>query len=59
MHVDLCALGNERSFDRLSTFVDQWKGDSKSINSASKFTVLLLQERLDKPITSSTDLGPA
>jgi len=40
MHIDLCALGFEGSYDRVAAFARQWKVDQlERVNSASKSTV--------------------
>jgi transcriptional regulator with XRE-family HTH domain len=42
MHIDLCALGFEGSYDRVAAFARQWKVDQlERVNSASKSTHLL------------------
>ena len=39
MHIDLCALGFEGSYDRVAAFARQWKVDQlERVNSASKST---------------------
>ena len=39
MHIDLCALGYEGSYDRVAAFARQWKVDQlERVNSASKST---------------------
>ena len=39
MHLDLCALGYEGSYDRVAAFARQWKVDQlERVNSASKGT---------------------
>ncbi len=41
MHIDLCALGFEGSYDRVAAFARQWKVDQlERVNSASKSTSL-------------------
>ena len=40
MHIDLCALGFEGSYDRVAAFARQWKVDQlERVNSASKSTL--------------------
>ena len=40
MHIDLCALGYEGSYDRVAAFARQWKVDQlERVNSASKSTL--------------------
>jgi len=39
MHIELCALGFEGSYDRVAAFARQWKMDQLArVNSASKGT---------------------
>jgi len=39
MHIDLCALGFEGAYDRVTAFARQWKVDQLDrVNSASKST---------------------
>ena len=41
MHIDLCALGYEGSYDRVAAFARQWKVDQlERVNSASKSTYI-------------------
>jgi hypothetical protein len=40
MHIDLCVLGFEGSYDRVAAFARQWKVDQlERVNSASKSTI--------------------
>jgi hypothetical protein len=41
MHLDLCALGYEGSYDRVAAFARQWKVDQLArVNAASKSTTM-------------------
>ncbi len=49
MHIDLCALGFEGSYDRVAAFARQWKVDQlERVNSASKSTSSLI--RMTSPV---------
>ena len=50
MHLDLCALGFEGSYDRVAAFARQWKLDQfERVNSASKSTPIFKRELASKP----------
>ena len=44
MHIDLCLLGYEGSYDRVAAFARQWKVDQlERVNSASKSTSRVIE----------------
>ena len=51
MHIDLCALGYEGSYDRVAAFARQWKVDQlERVNSASKSTIHTIPANLPSRI---------